>query len=242
MDEIEVTTLDPSIEYIKIHGLQRTGTNYLAHLINENFERAKSLVNLGGWKHGHYHAPWFLGREVHVVVINKHPYSWLVSMYRYWNKREKRIGMDLQGVSFDTFVRNKVVFEIQRDVPYLFRASNPVQYWNNMYFHWMTIRINQKRVYFIKYEELLAMPERAISDLGVALGLTRKANFVNSDNTFVPAGERLAQEGTFTAKNYYQEHEYLKCYTPELLEFVNQELDLEVLDHYNYWLLPPKEL
>ncbi len=77
---------------IKIHGLQRSGTNYLAYLINQNFD-AKALVNAGGWKHGPYMAHWELGREVHVAVITKNPYAWLVSLYNYWGpKRAKNIG------------------------------------------------------------------------------------------------------------------------------------------------------
>ena len=244
-ENIEVHELKPDLEYVKIHGLQRTGTNYLTHLINENFTNAQVLVNLGGWKHGHYHAPWFLGKEVHVLVLAKHPYSWLVSMYNYWGlKRELRIGMDLRGVSFDNFVRNRAIFEMQRDIPYLFRASNPVQHWNNMYFHWMTIRMNAKKVCYVKYEELLNDPENTALRVGNELGLTRKAEpFMDSSNTFTPAGEAMKPSETkFEAKDYYLRSEYLKFYTPELLDFVNQELDLEVLDHYNYWLLPPAEL
>lgn len=243
-EDIEIHELKPGIEYIKIHGLQRTGTNYLSHLVNENFVDAHVLVNLGGWKHGHYHAPWFLGQEVHILVLAKHPYSWLVSMYNYWGlKRDLRIGMDLRGVSFDNFVRNRAIFELQRDIPYLFRASNPVQFWNDMYFHWMTIRLNSKKVHFVKYENLLHNPEETIAKLGEAFQLQRKPEFVNSDHTFTPSGETIKPaEEKFASRDYYLQDEYFKFYTPELLEFVNEQLDLEVLDHYNYWLLPPSEL
>jgi hypothetical protein len=242
-EDIEVHELSPNVEYIKIHGLQRTGTNYLSHLVNENFVDTKVLVNLGGWKHGHYHAPWFLGQEVHILVLVKHPYSWLASVYNYWTKRELRIGMDLRGVSFDTFVRNRAIFEMQRDVPFLFRASNPVQHWNNMYFHWMSIRLNGKKICFVKYESLLADPEATIMQIGETFQLQRKSSeFVNSESTFTPAGETIKlSEGKFS-RDYYQQEEFLKLYTPELIDFVNSQLDLEVLDHYNYWLLPPSEL
>lgn len=243
MEEIEVHELEPNVEYIKIHGLQRTGTNYLSHLVNENLD-ARVLVNLGGWKHGHYHAPWFLGREVHVLVLAKHPYSWLVSMYKYWSiKRDLRIGMDLQGITFDQFVRNKAVFELQRDIPYLFRASNPVQFWNNMYFHWMTIRLNAKKVGFVKYEELLQDAESVIDNLSKTFSVLKKDKFVNSDTTFTPSGESIApDENKFSSRDYYLENKFFEYYTPELLDFVNQQLDLEVLDHYNYWLLSPQDL
>ena len=245
MDEnIEIHELQPNIEYVKIHGLQRTGTNYLSHLVNENFTDTQILVNLGGWKHGHYHAPWFLGREVHVLVLVKHPYSWLISMYNYWGlKRELRIGMDLRGVSFDNFVRNRAIFELQRDIPYLFRASNPIQHWNNMYFHWMTIRLNAKKVCFVKYEELLKNHAETIAKVGEIFQLSRKSEFVDSDSTFTPSGETIKPaEEKFTSRDYYLQDEYFKFYTPALIEFVNEQLDLEVLDHYNYWLLPPAEL
>ena len=152
--------------------------------------------------------------------------------------------MDLNGVSFDNFVRNKAIFELQRDIPYLFRASNPIQHWNNMYFHWMTVRMNAKNVCFIKYEELLSNPESTVDKIGQTFGLQRKSGtFVDSKNDFAPAGELLRQEDSeFKAREYYLQDEYFKSYTPELLDFVNKELDLEVLDHYNYWLLPPSEL
>ena len=146
---MNVFELDPSTEYIKIHGLQRSGTNYVSHLINENFENTKVLVNTGGWKHGFYMAPWVLGKEVHVVVVVKNPYAWLVSVYDYWTTRRLNVGPDLRGVPFTDFVRNRIYFEKQRDVPYLFRASNPVQHWNDMCFHWTSILFNENRIRII---------------------------------------------------------------------------------------------
>lgn len=244
-ENVEYQTLDPNTHYIKIHGLQRTGTNYLAHLINENFQNTKVLVNLGGWKHGHYQAPWAIGEEVDVLVIAKHPYSWLVSMFNYWGPDKKlRIGMDLRGVSFDQFVRNRVIFEMQRDIPYLFRSKNPIQHWNDMYFHWMSIRLNTHKIYFVTYETLLTNSVELLENIGKTFGLTPQTKtFQNFDSTFTPAGESLRpNEERFTRRDFYLKHEYLKHYTPELLDFVNQELDLEVLGQYDYYLLSPSEL
>lgn len=241
---IEYFELDPSIEYIKIHGLQRSGTNYLAHLVNENFEKTKVLVNLGGWKHGHYNAPWFIGKEVHVLGIVKNPYSWLVSMFKYWGPTKKlRIGPDLNGVSFEDFVKNRVYFEAQRDIPFLFRASNPVQHWNDMNFHWTTIRMNQKILTIISYENLLANPKDTVQMIGERFGLHRKSQFVGCDKKLEPAGENLRPgEESWVDKGYYQNQEFLQQYTPELIEFVNDELDLDLMVHFGYDFVSPDEV
>jgi len=242
---VDVVTLDPNVEYIKIHGLQRTGTNWLSHLINENFHNAKSLVNLGGWKHGPYTAPWMIGKEVHVLGIVKNPYSWLASMYNYWGPNKKlNIGPDLEGVSFEDFVQNRVIVERQRDVPFLFRASNPVQHWNNWNFHWTTIRLNSKKLCCLTYESLLSNTEEVIDQIGQAFDLKRKTDkIVGSTDTFTPSGENLKPSGEkFKKLEYYKNEEYMKCFSPSLLEFVNNEVDLDLMIHFGYDLATPKDL
>jgi len=243
--DTEYIELDPNTEYIKIHGLQRSGTNYISHLMNENFHGVKALVNVGGWKHGHYMAPWLVGHEVHILGIVKNPYSWLVSMFKYWGPDKKlRIGPDLAGVTFDEFVRNRIFIERQRDIPYLFRARNPVDHWNNMNFHWTTIRMNQKKLCMISYEAILSNTEKYIEKIGNNMGLKQKTVFSGSDKTFTPSGEELKQsENDFTKKNYYLgEAGYLDHYTPELIEFVNQELDIDLMVQFGYSFVSPDEL
>jgi len=229
------TELSPDIEHIKIHGLQRSGTNYLAHLIDENFIKVKSLVNLGGWKHGHYSAPWHLGKEVHVAMIAKNPYSWLVSLFKYWGPNKKlRIGPDLDGVSFEEFVKNRCYFERQKDIPYLFRASNPIQQWNNMHFHWMSIRMNGKALFAIPYERLVQDIDKALGHMETVFQLKRKNFVVNCDQTFTPSGEITKPSNKKWDKKFYENSEYMKWYTQSLLDFVNSELDMDVMIKLGY--------
>jgi hypothetical protein len=239
----EYVNIDPNIEYIKIHGLQRSGTNYLSHMVNENFHNTKVLVNLGGWKHGHYVAPWAIGKEVHVIIVAKSPYAWLWSVYKYWGPDKKlRIGPDLTGIGFDEFVRNRVFFERQRDIPFLYRARNPVDHWNNMNFHWTSLRLNNKKLYVVTYEGVLNAPERATKEIGMVLGLKQKDVFVSSDKTFVPSGEDLKpSEQDFVSRDYYLKAGFIEHYTPELIEFVNQELDIDVMVQFGYSFITPEE-
>lgn len=231
-------------DLIKIHGLQRSGTNYLSHLMNENFQNVKVLVNAGGWKHGHYMAPLALNQEVHVVAIVKNPYAWLVSVYKYWGPDKKlRIGPDLTGVSFEEFVRNRCYLELQRDIPYLFRSKNPVQFWNDMNFHWSSIMLMQKKICFITYESLLNGPKLTIDHIGSRLGIKTKNNFSDSDQTFTPSGENLHLSGEkFSNKDYYLKSEWIQQYTPELLEFVNEELDMDLMVNFGYNFMSAKDL
>lgn len=225
------------IEYIKIHGLQRTGTNYVAKLINDNIEKTETMVNVGGWKHGHYCAPWTLGREVHVLTIAKNPYAWLFSLFRYW--KTGNTGPDLSNTSFDEFVRNKAVFEEAAGTPFLLRAANPVQHWNDMNFHWLSIHMNEKLSFVIPYESFLSNPKEVIVNICGALGLSLKEEkFVDCDKKCEPAGEttKLSKD-QWEDKQYYVDERYMKQYTQDLLDFVNDELDISVMQTIGYRLV-----
>lgn len=241
---IEYFELDPNIEYVKIYGLQRSGTNFVSDLINKNFENTQVLVNYGGWKHGHYAAPWTLGQEVNVAVVAKNPYAWLVSVYNYWGpNRKKNIGPDLAGVPFEEFVKNRVCLEYQKSIPYLIRASNPIQYWNNMYFHWSSVRLGDKKICMIAYEAFLMDAAYNIEILGKVLGLKPKEQVTVSEKTFEPAGEQPKEsDEAWRDREYYVKQNYLKMYNPKLIEFVNQQLDIEMMLQFGYDYVLPESL
>lgn len=233
MSNVHQFTFEAGTEYIKVHGLQRSGTNYLGHLIEENFENTKSLMNVGGWKHGPYCAPWSLGREVHVLTITKNPYSWLVSLYYYWSETD--IGPDLTNVSFGEFVRSKAVFEQQQGIPYLMLASNPVQHWNSMNYHWLSIRMNQKKSLVIPYEALLVNVGQALEVIAADLGVKVKAKPV-VPNSIMQVGEEQPKQTdeAFYKSDYYLKQHYLEEYDDDLLRFVNSQLDPEVMSTLGY--------
>lgn len=235
--EEEALRQDKDTKLIKIHGLQRSATNYVTHLINENFEKVKVLVNFGGWKHGAYCIPYSFDKEIDIVVVVKNPYAWLVSVYNYWSPPKKlNIGPNLEGVSFDQFVRNKAVFEAQKGVPFMYRAANPVQYWNNFNFHWCTIRLSTKKLILISYESLLHDVDSALLEIGKGLDLTpRGSGSKDFKHDFVPAGETIVPaKEKWPNRKFYTEKQYLKIYTPETLDFVNSQLDPDLMKSFGY--------
>lgn len=231
-------------EFIKIYGLQRSGTNWLTFLLNENFRDVNVLVNEGGWKHGHYYAPWILKKEVHVVSIIKNPYSWLVSVYNYWGpKREKNIGPDLQGVEFSDFIRNRYIGEKQKGLPFLMRAKNPVQHWNNMNIHWLSLSLKQKKSCFVTYETLIESLAPSLEMLCQNLGLKKlhENQWINQEKTFVPSSKAWKVGEKNFDIDYYRNQAWMSMYTPELIEFVNNEIDLDLMAQFGYMPLSPEE-
>jgi hypothetical protein len=232
---MELFQFEEGIEYIKIHGLQRSGTNYLVKLINENIHGAQCLVNAGGWKHGHYCAPWTLGREVHVLAVVKNPYAWLVSLYHYW--RVTTIGPNLRNVSFDQFVQSRVEFERQQGIPFLYRSQNPVQFWNDMNFHWMSIRLDQKKSLVIPYEALLSDANGVTKAIAQEFGMIINEKFIDEEMILTAGGEKpLADDNRFE-KDYYVQEKFMESFNDELLQFVNDQLDHELVSSLGYRLV-----
>lgn len=228
------------VKFIKIYGLQRSGTNYVTHLLNTNFKNTKVLVNVGGWKHGHYAIPYIFPEEIDSAIVFKNPYAWLWSVYEYWGPNKKlNIGPNLEGVSFEQFVKSRATYEVQKGVPYLIRAANAVQYWNNMNYHWLTIMPQKSRVCHITYESVLASMHKTLLQLMEVYGLdpvSENLDFKGSNYTFTPSGENLKEnkESKFSKQSYYTQSKYLEHYTPELIDFVNQNLDQEVMQRLGY--------
>lgn len=217
------------MEEIKIYGLQRSGTNYLTYLVNENFEDVEVLVNKNGWKHGTYVVP---EKEQHVLVIVKNPYSWLLSLYNYWGpNRVRKVGPDLTGVPFEDFIMNKVHFEAQKDVPYLYRSCNPIQHWNSMNFHWTSIRLKTKSLVVVKYESLISNKEKCLDLIANSFGIKRKQQLKDCEKLFVPSGQSVEENWD---GSYYLESKFLESYTPETFSFVNEQLDLDLMIGFDY--------
>lgn len=220
------------MEYVKVHGLQRSGTNYLAKLINDNFKNTRALVNAGGWKHGPYCAPWALGREVHVVTVAKNPYAWLVSLYNYWRPH-------LGDATFADFVEKTAVFHEPDGAPYKLRARTPVEHWNNMNFHWLSIRLNEKRSVAVPYESLVLDGGGVLRAVAAYFGLEASGpDFADCQQVCTPGEESPGTSGEpWLQRDYYVREHYLSWFPPPLLRTVNDQLDKEVLTLLGYKLV-----
>jgi hypothetical protein len=68
-------------------------------------------------------------------------------------------------------------------------------------------------------------------------------SFSNCEKSFIPSGEEVKiSKEEWKKLKYYKEKEYLKHYTPELLGYVNSNLDINLMKQFNYDIeLKPKD-
>lgn len=177
------------MDYIKIFGIQRTGTNYLTYLLNNNILNSKILVNelcdkhqklfeykdihhtLNEEKENNLHEKIISERkEIFSIIIRKNPYAWLNS-YKKWRIRYKD----------PIRTHGDIIKDMQR--------------YNDYYVHYFNIEPSDYWTKFIniKYEDVLSDVGGFIKQLSI------EHNLMISDVVDIP--QRVKQSSTFTEKN-----------------------------------------
>ena len=198
----------------KIHGLQRTGTNYLNLLLTTNYD-LEAEKEKGGWKHGFYEAV-----EMPVIVTVKNPYSWIDSIHRYSNShREKRKRMDLP-----TFIRSKYSFEGME-------SESPMDHWNKMNNHWWDLA-SEIKTYTIPYEHIQQDPKMTCDSIANVFNLPKSEKFYNPTGVVLPSEQEYSQRPF--DNEYYNESLYLKKYSKEDLSYINDCLDYNLMECFGY--------
>lgn len=131
----------------KIYGIERTGTNWLYLLMNSNYDVELHAGNGVGRKHEAYYADKKIGREIHAIIISKHPLVWIPSIHRFRHR-----GSLFQCIGHES------------------------QIWNNLYKKHVDLKLKDKKKVFVKYEDLLRNPEKECSRIAKIIGCPRKTD------------------------------------------------------------------
>jgi hypothetical protein len=210
------------MEKIKIHGLMRSGTNFLEFLITKNFG-IQPLVNEFAWKHGGIRED----LEADTVIIYKNIYSWLVSIYNY-ALRTNFFKIN-KNITFSEFVHREFIFNENR---MNIREENSIAFYNKSYKSWFDTKTKGKKI-FISYELLLDKTEEQMNKLAVALN--KKIihdNLIYPEKNILPDNcKKIKGVGDFkySKKKYYKNKEYMQMYSKIDLNFVNKNLDQEFI-------------
>jgi hypothetical protein len=240
---------------IKQYGLQRSGTNFLRIILQENY-CVSVHPNVGGWKHGFYECSRRLGRELDCAICVKDPYAWVSSFYNFRHPARE--------IPFADFVRGQLTVSGGPDnPPTTITSPNPIRHWVRMNEHWLAFELMTRRKFLFRYEEVLADPFGKIQNLVKCLGLQRRRPFLrrvakflglsaNGPGLFLPKVRLGAVRDRYKGKEFkrgrdfdpkrYTERRYLDAFTPELLEFVNEHLNPNLLCRLGYEMLEPKTL
>lgn len=238
---------------IKQFGLHRSGTNFLRVILQENYH-VSVLADEGGWKHGPYEVPERLGRELDCVICVKNPYAWLVSLHKYRHPEK--------DLPFADFVRSPIHVVGPDGPDRAIDKPNPVRLWVEMNEHWLSVKLQSHSQFVFPYEKVLAAPRESIQELVTTLKLERRVPIAHQlkkmvgaavvePEFFIPSRHlnhlpdqykkrNLAHGSTFDPGQYTRQ-DFLKAFTPDLLDFVNGNLQPGLVTRLGYQMATASE-
>ena len=193
---------------IKVYGLPRSGNNWLIHMLQANWHIDFLGSKRGGWTHGRVQVKRIWGSEPDAVLtITKHPYSWLVSDWRYEGK-----------CRFPVYVTDK----------------NPIARYNEMNWHWLDYWWDDAKTKHVRFEDLLASPESTLAEFmdGVA-DRRERGGFQAAKKKMNKHGSESTQSFD---RSYYIKRKYMTLYSEQLLATVNSWVDTDLLRRLGYEL------
>lgn len=236
------TRSDDRLPKVAVLGALRTGTNYLKFLLESNYHVVARFSDFG-WKHAG--VPIFNPgsgydyRDEPIFFIVKNPYAFVVSLHKYYLAHHANI---LSHDDFGKFLTQPMVFfDSQLKNSPQMRFSNPIQYWNYVYWNLDHLSKEKFRVLGFNYEDLLADPS-GIKAVEQSFRFRSKTS-----ETVIPRNQmkRLSGVKPVVAANqyetdenfdssYYIERKYLADFSSEQLRFIRDEVDPALMARRNY--------
>lgn len=151
-------------DVIKVFGLPRSCTNITEVLLRTNFE-VTVINNFPCWKHGkNTHEGRSLQDEkrniytdeLKFVICKKHPFDWLWSMYTFEKRKE----------SPSEFIQCKGFRH--------YKKHNPIDIFNELTKHWLTMYDDKSIMVSVKQEDLITNQILAMEEMRDNLGLAMK--------------------------------------------------------------------
>lgn len=224
--------LDPDKQHVKIFGLPRSGTNFVTLTLQSNFTNVNVLVNVGGWKHGYYCVPWILREETHVLIVVRDPYAWCFSMHRFLSSH--RVWGEVTSRDINEFVQSKASFGYEPHAPFLYKFRNWVEMWNELNGHWTSLYLNDRKLGLAPWEDFLTQPDSLLCDFGRHFGLQRTGCLTIPEHEVSPSGENPELSEKLFNKSFFLKKEYLNSYSNSTLRFINDNLDIRLMESFGY--------
>lgn len=239
--ELLFRSLQGLMVYIKLYGLQRTGTNYIQWLIENNFDDVKVLVNELGWKHG-------VPSDITWDGIG---WSSPVSGTAERKKDEKKLLNKISPIIDDIKEKHE-----KNRIYYVFCVKHPYSWWksarNGIFYRGMSdlekfehyakvnseyinfSKIKPHKTFIIRYEDYYETSyEKVLENLESHFPISRKnKNFINQTKVIRP---NLEVSGSNFKKNYYKNKEYMKDGRRQK-KLVTTALGEDLLQKLNYEL------
>lgn len=197
---------------LKQFGCRRTGTNYLKALVERNFVDVEVRDYEGGWKHG-IEVPGDRLPDGYLIVA-KDPYSWLLSMERYFGRSPPQRVWELLERTFTP----EAHFKKTRGLLLELYAMK--------YAYWLERTADATRA-VVRYEDLLDDLDGTLAGIGETFDLERAGDGFEDIHGRLRArgpGEPTETEGSFDP-SYYRDERFLDEYDPHDLTLIADRLE-----------------
>lgn len=141
--------------YIKVHGPLRSGTNYVATLLERSYRVRALSADHGGWKHG----PIDHDDMTSFVVVLRHPLAWLRSFFE-WERIHGRTTHD----DLSEFASAAVTHPAWK-AAWAADGAGPVEAWNRAVRSWVAQSDARDNVMVVRYEDVLTNPSTALAPI-----------------------------------------------------------------------------
>lgn len=219
--------------YFKQYGLQRTGTNYLRCLIEDNFLDTHVFMSILGWKH---------------ALFNTSQDKWAKNVEE-WIEKFKVSDSYVEDLSFKiypNFTVNELkdiahslnyLISIKPLIPWIYSVKKGENYKNwleidiekytKQYFaqyeQWLNY-VKNKNFYVVNHFDILQNKEFILNEIAKKFNLSFKYNLIKDTTNIVLASveqTRFIQPANYN-KNFYLNHEYLKHMPIEVVEYLKK--------------------
>lgn len=224
----------------KIYGLFRSGTNLLRHLVEEHLD-ARCDINEGGHKHLFTPQNWtahgYVPQPVDMLVCVKDPYAAMESLFRYAQSVKFRHFRCAQ--EWEEFLHSRFVVAIDRQPqPPAFRFRDPVDYWNAVYYHMVSVA--DRPLTIVRYEDMLADPDRVLAEIGERHGVAKTGTAVLPARQMKKMTEQRPDD-PFTGEAFdpawYRDRLYLRAFDERQMAHMRAELDAELAARLGYQVI-----
>lgn len=215
--------------YIKQYGIQRSATNYIRRLLELNFvyvdvlmhrlgSKHESPIDFLGWinesKQNEYLREPYKNGEIKFITVTKNPYAWLLSSYRYRNKKQGHIDPEKKEFINASF-----------------------RHYNQEHRAWIKLTENYKdRAIIVKYEDLLQNLSAEMEKIQKVLDLEPlNDRYIDEPKVIKPSEENVTRltKRDFN-EEYYLKQEYLNELSDYQIRNINSAADWNVMAKLGY--------
>lgn len=206
---------------IKIHGLMRSGTNFLQFMLQNNMT-VDVVVNKGNWKHSVLD-PKIISCDLYAIIY-KDIFSWLYSIYKYAITSGRFANYINQ--SFSEFIRGEFHFvENGLDLKY----PSMIGMYNDYYSKSLDNESTKK--VFINYQDFLISYNFYMLKISKLLSINMAKRNIFPINNIDPSHRNIVKSSSFLYQknNFYRSKEYMKNFNKEDIDFVNNNISNDVV-------------